>query len=432
VRTMANVADIHTIIEIPGHIGIYEVQTGKALLVKECADRDEAEAWMAHERRMDQVADRIHAEYVEMMSQWMTDIAEEHDMPREHVSSLISLDTPRIKEDPADSANGQRGEEKDPMQDPSAVKIPDNQPPVKPPEAVFPLPADHECDREGVGAPYSGEWDYAEDHDLPQLMIQNAMERVATPVSLTKMYLSGKVLRIAEAHLPPDVSKDLYWHWRIDDDLETVMGQVNAHVASLVSTNLPARFTSLDGTLRTAMVNGGLCCEEAANQLIASCLMRDEMALMEEHIPGFNPQWLTIQGAEDPKETLLGPAGPRPEGWPQKPVPEPPKRISKDTVQVTLRGQPISEPDISGMDDGESDVQFYNATFKLLSNDTVFRVHKSHHNLEELDAECNAIWKARDVQVSGIMMSASKDDDYDMAVLIDQWLPITEEADASA
>ncbi len=67
-----------------------------------------------------------------------------------------------------------------------------------------------------------------------------------------------------------------------------------------------------------------------------------------------------------------------------------------------------------------------------MSNDTIFRVHKSHHNLEELDAECRAIWKARDVQVSGTAMSASGDDDYDMAVFVDHWTPITEEDDASA
>ncbi len=70
------------------------------------------------------------------------------------------------------------------MQDPSVVKIPDNQATVEPPappKPVFPLPVDHECDRNGVGAPYSGEWDYAQDHDLPQLMIQYAMERVAPP-----------------------------------------------------------------------------------------------------------------------------------------------------------------------------------------------------------------------------------------------------------
>ena len=105
------------------------------------------------------------------------------------------------------------------MQDPSIVKIPDYSTPVEPPappKAVFPLPASHQCARNGVGAPYTGEWDYAEDHDLPQLIIQNAMERVAHPLILAKMYLSGKVIRTAEAHLPPDVAKELYWHWRID------------------------------------------------------------------------------------------------------------------------------------------------------------------------------------------------------------------------
>ena len=54
----------------------------------------------------------------------------------------------------------------------------------------------------------------------------------------------------------------------------------------MLSANLPARFTSLEGTLLTAKVNGGLRCENAANQLIVSCLMRDEIVLMEEHIPG--------------------------------------------------------------------------------------------------------------------------------------------------
>lgn len=53
------------------------------------------------------------------------------------------------------------------------------------------------------------------------------------------MYLSGKVILIAEAHLSPDVAKDLYWHWRIDDGLETVINQVNARGAGLVSGNLP-------------------------------------------------------------------------------------------------------------------------------------------------------------------------------------------------
>jgi len=32
--------------------------------------------------------------------------------------------------------------------------------------------------------------------------------------------------------------------------------------------------------------------------LIVSCLSRNELALMEEHIPGLNREWLTIQGGE--------------------------------------------------------------------------------------------------------------------------------------
>ena len=45
--------------------------------------------------------------------------------------------------------------------------------------------------------------------------------------------------------------------------------------------------------------------------------------------------------------------------------------------------------------------------------------------------ECDAIWKARDVQVSGIAMAASGDDDYDMSVFVEEWFPITEEANAA-
>ncbi len=143
---------------------------------------------------------------------------------------------------------------------------------------------------------------------------------------------------------------------------------------------------------------------------------------------------MTISGAETHRDTLLARTKVPKESWPQKPAPEPPKRVAKDSVQVTLRGQPVSEAVIKAID-GDTPAmpgaQFYDATFKLLSNDTVFRVYKSHHKPEELQRECNAIREARDVQVSGIMMSASKDDDYDMAVLADHWTPITEEADAA-
>ena len=92
-------------------------------------------------------------------------------------------------ENPADSANNQRGKEKDLMQDPSVVKIPDYSTPVEPqatPKPVFPLPADHECARQGFVCPYPGEWDAVENFDLGQRIIWNAMERTSNPMPCSR------------------------------------------------------------------------------------------------------------------------------------------------------------------------------------------------------------------------------------------------------
>lgn len=437
---MSSVDDLFTTVDVDtGRAAIYErMDSDKAVLVKEFPSREEADAYIQLQLDLDAACARIHEDFRAMAAKWITHKAEETGLEQRLVSEwLEGIDLYwNTKVSPADSANDQRGEKEDPMEKPSVVRIPDYNTPVEPPapKAVFPLPADHECDREGVGTNYTGEWDNVEDQDLPQRIIQNAMERVAHPLMMTKMYLSGKVIRIAEAHLPPDVSKTLYWHWRIDDDLETVLSQVNAHVAGAVSANLPARFTSLDGTLRTAMVNGGLCCEEAANQLIANCLSRHEMALMEEHIPGFNREWLTIQGAEIHKETLLNPAGPRQEVWPQKPLPHPVKVLPPDSAQATLRGVPATNHTITQVDgSGSGETRpFYEASFMMEVTGIRVEVVKCSHQREELEQDCQAFQEAGEVQVSGTMTNSGSREDCDLLVLVDKWLPITEEADAAA
>ena len=213
---MSSVDDLFTTVDLDtGRAAIYErTNSNKAVLVKEFPSRADADAYIQHQLDMDAAYDRIVQDFRAMAAGWITDKAEETGLAPRLVHEWLDnldLDCP-TNEGPADSANDQRGEKEDPMEKPSVVRIPDYSTSVEPPaprEAVFPLPADHLCDRQGVGTPYTGEWDYVEDHDLPQRIIQNAMERVANPLSLTRMYLSGKVLRIAEAHLPPDVSKDL-------------------------------------------------------------------------------------------------------------------------------------------------------------------------------------------------------------------------------
>ena len=62
----------------------------------------------------------------------------------------------------------------------------------------------------------------------------------------------------------------------------------------------------------------------------------------------------------------------------------------------------------------------------------IIEVAQAYHKRKQLQQKCADIWAAGDVQVSGLMMSSSKDDDYDMAILVDQWFPITVESNALA
>jgi len=64
---------------------------------------------------------------------------------------------------------------------------------------------------------------------------------------------------------------------------------------------------------------------------------------MKEHIPGFNRECLTIQGAETHKEPLLQLGGPRQESWSKRPPAQLPKLLANGNAQVTLRKKPITK-----------------------------------------------------------------------------------------
>ena len=295
--------------------------------------------------------------------------------------------------------------------------------PVRKPK--FPLP-DHECAPQGVPRDWTGELDSVEDFDLGQRIIWNAMERTSDPLSLFQMYLSNKLLAFAEANLPADVYREFYWHWRIGDDLELSLNNLTSKVASMVSANLPSRFTTLDQTLQTAMVEAGLCCEEAANQLIAECLSPNRKSEMDEHIPGFNREWLTISGAQTHRETLLARTKVPKESWPQKPAPEPPKLISEARMEVTLRGKPVNQPIVKKFGS-----PFYETTLMVETAEMTIEVAKTSHGKEKLEAEVRAIMEAGEVQVSGTMTNTAGHNGLKLLVLVDKWFPITEEADAA-
>ena len=119
--------------------------------------------------------------------------------------------------------------------------------------------------------------------------------------------------------------------------------------------------------------------------------------------------------------------------------PKPAKRISPDTAQVTLRGKPVTKPTITLMDSGTlydfatgvDHAPFFEANFKMEVADMEIDVFKNHHKSELLHEECGAIRMAGDVQVSGTLVNSGAEGQHHLMLLVDQWFPITEEADAA-
>ena len=48
-----------------------------------------------------------------------------------------------------------------------------------------------------------------------------------------------------------------------------------------------------------SLANSGICCEEAANALIADTVGEDDIGALVRDISGFDRNWLTVSGAEE-------------------------------------------------------------------------------------------------------------------------------------
>jgi hypothetical protein len=83
------------------------------------------------------------------------------------------------------------------------------------------------------------------------------------------------------------------------DDISNCCRNMTIHVAARLALGIPTRWTTLEETLQAAMVNAGLCCEEAVNHLIEEELGPVTMKQLLEICPGFKKEWVTIQGYKD-------------------------------------------------------------------------------------------------------------------------------------
>ena len=76
---MSSVDDLFTTVDLDtGPAAIYErMDSNKAVLVKEFPSREEADAYIQHQRDMDATCERIEESFSAMVEQWVADKAEE-------------------------------------------------------------------------------------------------------------------------------------------------------------------------------------------------------------------------------------------------------------------------------------------------------------------------------------------------------------------
>jgi hypothetical protein len=165
----------------------------------------------------------------------------------------------------------------------------------------------HHCDKPGIPCNcgsrshpmYIGgcnNWGDLSD-DMTDQLVWAGVHQVTRPLMYLQGYMERKAYEAAKKYLPSDEKDfELYRRWA----MEILRPYINmvVHVATRLALGIPARWTTLEGTLKAAMVNAGLCCEEAVNRLIEEEMGSDMKQLLES-FPEFKREWATIKGYED-------------------------------------------------------------------------------------------------------------------------------------
>lgn len=161
----------------------------------------------------------------------------------------------------------------------------------------------HNCNREGIDSPFTGEWDFVEEGNLVCHLAQTAAFRVVNPMVHLQMWMVNRVYKLAQEYLPEDKVKEFYWYWRWASDLQTDIEVRMCEAAALVTQNLPDKLTSLNEMLDSAMVESGFCCHPNLAAYIHDAVTSHTIAEMEQTIPDFKREWLSPKGPHAPLET---------------------------------------------------------------------------------------------------------------------------------
>ena len=126
-------------------------------------------------------------------------------------------------------------------------------------------------------------------------MAEHAVHRVLFALDRVQTHLQSKMWSIAKEWLPEAKREEFFRYARLADDIQTPRELAAIEVAVGVQSHLPSQLDTLESMLQSALRGVGICCEAAADKLVAGCLRSFPKYLLD--LPDFQEEWLTIAGS---------------------------------------------------------------------------------------------------------------------------------------
>lgn len=163
---------------------------------------------------------------------------------------------------------------------------------------------DHGCHREGIASPFTGgDWDMVENDNAAYRLARNAGFRILNPLVMTQMWMATRMYTLAKQYMTEEQAAEFYWYHRWASDLQTDIKTRLCEISALVVQNLPAKLTSLNDMLDTAMVESGFCCPNNIAAYLRDAVTSHTVSEMEKTCPDFKREWLSLRGPNAPLET---------------------------------------------------------------------------------------------------------------------------------
>ena len=170
-------------------------------------------------------------------------------------------------------------------------------------EKTFEWNQDHGCHREGIASPFTGgDWDSIENDNAAYRIARNAGFWILNPLVMAQMWMHNRTYTLAKKYMTEEQAQEFYHYWRWTSDFQTDLETSLSEIVALVVQNLPAKLTSLDDMLNTAMVESGFCCKPNIDAFLRSHAPLNRTSLITRDIPEFKSEWLSIEGPNAPLE----------------------------------------------------------------------------------------------------------------------------------